>query len=90
MQSVHNAVVAAIAAQLGPLAELNSVAVPWYSATFEGVRHTLRFVAVTAEQLAALDSADLALSTTDHVIVSIGTEQNGQRAQVDVLAIACG
>ena len=90
LHAVHNAVVAAVAAQLGPLAELNSVAVPWFSATFEGVRHTLRFGAVAPEQVAALETQDVALPCDDYVIVSVGTKQDGARARIKVLTISCG
>ncbi|CAM3182042.1 hypothetical protein SPAN111604_08755 [Sphingomonas antarctica] len=89
MQSVHDAVIAAVAAQLGPLAELNSVAVPWFSATFEGIQHTLRFGAVSPASLTAFEAGEVELACPDHVIVSLGAEQDGVRARVDVLTIAC-
>ena len=89
LHAVHAAVIAAVAAQLGTLAELNSVAVPWFSATFEGIRHTLRFGAVAPDALALLETRDIDLLCPDHVIVSIGTEQDYFRAQIDVLTIAC-
>lgn len=88
--TVHRAVIASVKAQLGPLAELSSVATPWFSATFEGVRHELHFAAVDSGRLAALEMTDaLVLACPDHVIVSVGTGQSGGRASIHILTIAC-
>ena len=90
MHTVHRAVIACFEAQLGPLAELNSVAVPWFSATFEGIRHELRFAAVEPARLAALAAGDvLVLPCPDQVIVSVGTGHADGRASVHILTIAC-
>lgn len=90
LHTIHRAVIACLEAQLGPLAELNSVAVPWFSATFEGVRHELHFAAADPTRLVALESADdLTLPCPDHVIVSLGVEPEGGQTRVDVLTIAC-
>jgi hypothetical protein len=90
LHTVHRAVIASIEAQLGPLAELNSIAAPWFSATFEGVRHELHFAAVDPTRLAALEADDaLILPCPNHVIVSVGTEQAEGRASVHILTIAC-
>jgi hypothetical protein len=90
LHTVHRAVIACIEAQLGPLAELISAAAPWFSATFEGIRHELRFAAVDPVRLAALEADDaLILPCPDHVIVSVGSEQTAGRATLHVLTIAC-
>jgi hypothetical protein len=90
MHTVHRAVIASVEAQLGPLAELVSVAMPWFSATFEGVRHELHFAAVDPARLAALQVDDaLVLLCPDHIIVSVGTEQAAGRASVHLLTICC-
>jgi hypothetical protein len=90
LHTVHRAVIASLEAQLGPLAELATGAVPWFSATFEGMRHELHFAAVDPARLAALEADNaLALLCPDHVIVSVGTEQVEDRASVHVLTICC-
>lgn len=88
LHTVHRAVIASLEAQLGPLAELNSVAVPWFSATFDGVRHELHFASVDAGPLLALQTDDmLILQCPNHLIVSVGIELLGARASVHVLTI---
>jgi hypothetical protein len=90
LHTVHRAVIASVEAQLGPLAELNSAAAPWFSATFEGIRHELHFASVDPACLAALAVDDaLILPCPGHVIVSVGTEQADGRASVHILTICC-
>lgn len=90
MHTIHRAVIASVEAQLGPLAELNSVAVPWFSATFEGVRHELHFAGVDPATLTALEADDaLMLPCPEHIIVSVGTEQADSRASLHILTIHC-
>jgi hypothetical protein len=90
LHTVHRVVIASLEAQFGPLAELNSVAIPWFSATFEGVRHELHFAAADPVRLAALENAgEVTLICPDHVIVSLGVEHEDGRARIDVLTVSC-
>ena len=90
LHTVHRAVIAGVEAQLGPLAELASTAAPWFSATFEGVRHELHFAVVDPARLRALEGEGaLCLPCPNHIIASVGTEQAEGHASVYVLTICC-